>query len=358
MSSFELHVGNVRIGGGAPVSIQSMADIDTADVAKVLELARALGKAGCDILRVAVPNTRAVEALPEIISGSPIPIVADIHFDHLLALAAVKAGVHAVRINPGNIGAKDKVRTVAEACGEAGIPIRVGANSGSLPKGALEKAIKKTSFEKEAMAMALVDAAESEVRALEEFGFTQIKVSLKSSDVGVTVMANRMFAERCPNPLHLGVTEAGLPGRGTIKSAVGIGALLLDGIGDTIRVSLVSSPLEEVAVAKLILESVGARKPRFEIIACPTCGRKKIDVMRLAEKVEKALESLPDTCSASTTVAVMGCEVNGPGEAKAADFGVAGSSDGRVALFAHGEPLGTYPESDALDRLVNLIAKP
>jgi len=354
----KVRIGGVEIGGGAPVSIQSMTDTDTRDASATTAGIRALSAAGCEIVRVAVPDEAAAAALTEILSESPLPVVADIHFDHTLALSAIAAGVHGVRINPGNIGGRGNVRAVAEAAGEAGIPIRVGANSGSLPKGLLEKCSAEVALESDAMALALVEAASAEVELLDEFGFRDVKVSLKSSDAVVTVKANRVFSERFPNPLHLGVTEAGLPERGVVKSAVGIGSLLVDGIGDTIRVSLTADPVEEIAAAKLILESVGARVPRLEIISCPTCGRKEVDVVGLAERMERALRAADASGDLkSARIAVMGCPVNGPGEAKAADYGVAGTSGGKVVFFEKGRSLGVFTESEAMDRLLAALGR-
>lgn len=345
----QISVGDVKIGGGAPVSIQSMTNTDTHDAPATLAQIRRLAEAGCEIARVAVPDRKAVAVLQEIIDGSPIPVIADIHFDHRLALGAIAAGVHGVRINPGNIGDKDKVKAVAEAAGVAGIPIRVGANSGSLPAGLYEKELKDQQ-PGDAMASALVNSVLLQCRLLEQYGFDRIKVSLKSPDVPAMVKACRMFASRSDYPQHLGVTEAGTISRGTVKSAIGIGALLLDGIGDTLRVSLTADPVEEVKTAILILETVGLRTAFPEIIACPTCGRTEFDLIDLVDKVEKEIESIKQSgCRLKIKkVAVMGCVVNGPGEAAEAELGIAGVKGMKASIFQYGEIIGTYSLPAAL----------
>ncbi len=349
-------MGDVPIGGGAPVSVQSMANTGTRDPKATLAQIRCLFKAGCQIVRVAVPDMEAAEALHGIVSSSPMPVVADIHFDHRLALASIKAGVGGVRINPGNIGSKVKVKAVAEAAGEAGIPIRVGSNSGSLPKGLLESKVSKGLSRDDAMAESLVEAALEEAKLLESFGFDRIKVSLKASSVPVTVAACRRFSEVSDYPLHLGVTEAGTLFRGTIKSAVGIGTLLMEGIGDTLRVSLTADPVEEIKVAIAILEAAGLRSPMPEIVSCPTCGRTEVDLIGMASKVEAFVESVKASGKRInlSKIAVMGCAVNGPGEASDADLGIAGGR-GKFILFKFGRQVASLPESEAFEALKNEI---
>ena len=351
-------VGKLPVGGGAPVSVQSMTNTDTRNVARTLAQIKNLVKAGCEIVRVAVPDETAAHALPQIISGSSIPVIADIHFDARLALLAIEAGVHGLRLNPGNIGGPDKVRLVAEKAGEAGIPIRVGANAGSLPKGLLEDCMARCISREDAIAQALVESTLAQCRLLEECHFPAIKVSLKASDVSVTVSACRLIAARTDYPLHLGITEAGTLLRGSVKSAIGIGSLLLDGIGDTIRVSLTSDPVHELKVARLILEDVGLRSPCPEIVSCPTCGRTQVDLLGLAEKVERLVEELQASGALikMRKIAVMGCVVNGPGEARDADIGLAGGK-GVLMLFKKGEMVGTYSEREAFQLLREEILK-
>ena len=349
--SRQIMVGEVPVGGGAPVTIQSMTNTDTRNAAATLAQIREVAEAGCEIIRVAVPDEMAVAALPEIIAGSPIPVIADIHFDYRLALGAMGAGIHGIRINPGNIGGADQVRKVAEAAAAQRIPLRVGANSGSLQEGLLEEKLRRGIPHTQAMAEALVDSALEECAILEKHGFDQIKVSLKASDVAATFAACRMWVERSDYPLHLGVTEAGTPKRGIIKSAAGIGGLLLLGIGDTIRVSLTASPVEEVKAAKILLESVGLRQASPEIVSCPTCGRTEIDLIVLAGQVESMVESLQAQGKKIKLrkIAVMGCVVNGPGEAKDADLGITGGKD-KIILFRKGETLGVFPVAAGLAR--------
>ncbi len=341
------------VGGGSPVTVQSMANTDTRDARGTLRQIRELAKAGCDIIRVAVPDSIAAGKLPEIINGSPIPVVADIHFDYRLALMAIEAGVHAIRINPGNIGDEKKVRAVAEAAGEKDIPIRVGANSGSLPREFMMKFKPGMPRLDEALSDALVKSALEECRILEKYGFRKIKVSLKASDVPATVMAYRKFSEESDYPLHLGITEAGTLARGTVKSAVGIGALLLDGIGDTIRVSLTADPVEEVKTGIMILESAGARRACPEIVSCPTCGRTEINLIGLAGKIESEIERIRKSGKKIRLrkIAVMGCAVNGPGEARDADIGIAGGKKGKAVVFRKGKPAGVFTEAKALEIL-------
>jgi len=347
--SRRIMVGNVPVGGGAPVSIQSMTNTDTRDAAATLRQIRELAAAGCEIIRVAVPDDEAVAALPEILAGSPIPVIADIHFDYRLALGAIAAGIHGVRINPGNIGSEENVRQVAEAAGAGNIPIRVGANSGSLPEGM--RAGRNDANPVQSMAKALVDSALEQCRILEKYGFQQIKVSLKASDVAATFAACRLWPEYRDYPLHLGVTEAGTPKRGIIKSAAGIGGLLLEGIGDTIRVSLTAAPLEEVKTAKILLESVGLRQAWPEIVSCPTCGRTQIDLLALVGQVENMVEKLQAEGKRINLrkIAVMGCVVNGPGEAKDADLGITGGRD-KLILFRQGETMGVFSVEAGLAR--------
>ena len=347
-----IKVGSVAIGGGAPVSIQSMTNTPTSDPAATLAQIRALARAGCDIIRCAVPDEAAVRALPEILSGSPIPVIADIHFDYRLALGAIRAGIHGIRINPGNIGSGDRVRAVAEAAGEAGIPIRVGANSGSLPKGLYESHLAAGLSPRDAMAQSLAEASLEQVKLLEQYDFRQIKVSLKSSSVLSTVDACRRFAELSDIPLHIGITESGVPAAGLIKSAVGIGTLLLEGIGETIRVSLTADPLEEVRAGLQILEAAGLRSAEPEFVSCPTCGRTKIDLARLASEVYEFIESLKQQGKRIHLhkIAVMGCVVNGPGEARDADLGLAGG-DGKAVIFRSGTIVATLSPEEALERI-------
>ena len=338
-----IYVGGIPVGGGAPVTVQSMCNTKTSDANATLAQIRRLADAGCDIIRVAVPDMAAAEALREICADSPLPVVADIHFDYRLALAAAEAGVSKIRINPGNIGSPDRVKAVAEACGNRGIPIRIGINSGSLEKRLLEKYGAPT-------AEAMVESAAGHAALLEQFGFTDICLSLKSSSVPLTLAAYRLAAERFPYPLHLGVTEAGTLRQGTLQSAAGIGAMLLDGIGDTIRVSLTADPAEEISTGIAILKACGLRKSGVKVISCPTCGRTQIDLIAAANEVEQRLSG----CEKDITVAVMGCVVNGPGEAREADYGLAGGR-GEAALFKKGEIVGKAPEADMVDALIKLI---
>jgi (E)-4-hydroxy-3-methylbut-2-enyl-diphosphate synthase len=322
-----------------------MTNTDTRDAASTLRQIDALTAAGCEIIRVAVPDENAVKALPEIIANSRIPVIADIHFDYRLAVASIRAGIHGIRINPGNIGHEDNVRRVAEAAGEAGIPIRVGANSGSINPSFLNSCC-GTDHDQQ-LAEALVSSAMQQCQLLEKYDFNLIKVSLKASSVAATVLAYKAFAQRAGYPLHLGVTEAGTLYRGNIKSAVGIGSLLLSGIGDTIRVSLTADPLEEIKTGIRILEYCGLRDAEVDIIACPTCGRTEIDLFTLAGKVEALVEQIKQSGKKIKLkkIAVMGCVVNGPGEAKDADIGIAGGKN-QVILFKHGKIIGTYSESE------------
>ena len=342
-SERHISVGGVTIGGGAPVVVQSMTLTKTHDVEQTTAQIAALVSAGCEIARVAVPKTEDADALPKIVRLSPIPVIADIHFNASLALKAIDGGVAAVRINPGNIGGADKVEQVVRAAGAAGIPMRIGANSGSLPDHLRQ-------FATNDPAGALVEAALEQVRLLERLGFHDFKISVKSSSVPVMIQAYRRLSEKVPYPLHLGVTEAGPAFTGTVKSAIGIGSLLAQGIGDTLRVSLTADPVEEVRVAWEILRSLGLRHKGPMMIACPSCGRTNVDVLELAERVEERLEGYDQVFE----VAVMGCAVNGPGEAGDADFGIAGGRDAGF-IYAHGEVLRKVAQTELVDELFREI---
>ena len=338
-SERQIRVGGVAIGGGAPVVVQSMTLTKTHDVDATVAQIAALTSAGCELVRVAVPKLEDAEALPKIVYLSPVPIIADINFNASLALKAIEAGVASVRINPGNIGGADKTERVVRAAKKAGIPMRIGANSGSLPKHLVELAQEDT-------AAALVEEALEQVRILERMEYYDFKISVKSSSVPTMIRAYRMLSERVPYPLHLGVTEAGTPFSGSIKSAVGMGALLMDGIGDTMRVSLTADPVEEVKVCWEILKALGLRERGPVMIACPSCGRDNVGVWNLAEKVEERLQAYPQAFE----VAVMGCAVNGPGEAGDADFGIAGGRE-MGFLYAHGRVLKKAPSDVLIDEL-------
>jgi len=342
-STRQISVGGVAIGGGAPVVVQSMTLTKTHDVEATTAQIAALASAGCEVVRCAVPKTEDAEALRAIVRFSPIPVIADIHFNASLALKAIDAGVAAVRINPGNIGGDDKVALVVDAAKRAGIPMRIGANSGSLPKHLADLA-------QEDQAEALVEAALEEVRLLEKLDFRDFKISVKSSHVPTMIRAYRMLSEKVPYPLHLGVTEAGTPFSGSIKSSVGMGALLADGIGDTMRVSLTADPVEEVRVAFEILKALGLRERGPIMIACPSCGRDNVGVQQLAERVEERLHAYPQ----SFEVAVLGCAVNGPGEAGDADFGIAGGRDVGF-VYAHGRVLKKVSSDILVDELFHEI---
>ena len=340
-----IQVGNVTIGGGAPVVIQSMLNTATTDVQGSLAQIRRLQSADCQIARLAVPDKDAAEAFGKICAESPLPLVADIHFDYKLAIAAAEGGAAKIRINPGNIGGEDRVEAVVSVCKERNIPIRIGVNGGSLDKRLLEKYGHPT-------AEALVESAFEHLELLEKYGFYDTCVSMKSSTVPTMVAAARMFRSKCDYPIHIGVTETGPVRMGLMKSAMGIGALLLDGIGDTIRVSLTDDPVEEVYAAKDILKAAGLRKEGVNIISCPTCGRTKIDLIGLVNQVEEALKD----CQKPITVAVMGCVVNGPGEAREADIGIAGG-DGCGMLFEKGQPVEKLPYERLLPVLLERIEK-
>jgi len=339
----QINVGGVKIGGGAPVAIQSMLNTKTTDVEGSLAQIRVLQNAGCQIVRLAVPNMEAANAFSVICSQSPLPLVADIHFDYRLAIAAAEGGAAKIRINPGNIGGEDRVEAVVKVCKERNIPIRIGVNGGSLDKKLLQKYGHPT-------AEALVESAFRHIALLEKYDFYDTCVSMKSSTVPTMVAAARLFRQKCDYPLHIGVTETGPVRMGLMKSAMGIGALLLDGIGDTIRVSLTDDPVEEIYAAKDILKAAGLRKEGVNIISCPTCGRTNIDLIGLVNQVEQALKD----CEKPITVAVMGCIVNGPGEAREADIGIAGG-DGCGMLFERGQQLEKLPYDELLPALLKRI---
>ena len=343
MKTRQIRVGDVCIGGGAPVVIQSMLNTRTTDVEASLAQIKQLATAGCQIARLAVPNMEAARGFAQICKESPLPLVADIHFDYKLAIAAAEGGAAKIRINPGNIGGEDRVKAVVDVCKDRHIPIRIGVNGGSLEKELLEKYGHPT-------AEALVESAFGHLELLEKFGFYDTCVSMKSSTVPTMVAACRLFREKCDYPLHIGVTETGPVKQGLIKSAMGIGALLLDGIGDTIRVSLTDDPVEEVYAAKDILKAAGLRKEGVNIISCPTCGRTRIDLISLVNRVDEALRG----CEKPITVAVMGCIVNGPGEAREADIGIAGG-DGWGMIFEKGEQVEKLPYEQLLPALLARI---
>jgi len=336
----KVRVGQIYVGGDAPIAVQSMLNTDTRDVEASLRQIRALRTAGCDIVRLAVPDMAAADALAEITKGVDMPMVADIHFDYRLALRAIEHGVAKLRINPGNIGSRERVETVAKACQDKGIPIRIGVNSGSLEKDLLEKYGGP-------VPEALVESALRHVAILDEVNFNDVIISIKSSNVMRTVEAYRLLSKQTDLPLHIGVTEAGTTWRGTIKSAVGIGTLLAEGIGDTLRVSLTGDPLEEIKVGREILKSVGYLKEGIEFVSCPTCGRTEIDLIGIATEVEKRLEGLNKLIK----VAVMGCAVNGPGEAKDADIGIAGGK-GVGIIFKKGVIVRRVSEAELVDALM------
>jgi len=344
-------IGDVPVGGGAPVSVQSMTNTPTEDVVATLRQIGQLQEAGCQIVRVAVTGAgrsgmrRALQSLREIVEGSPLPVVADVHFDHRLALVALEAGVHGLRINPGNIGGEEKVGEVALAARAAGVPIRVGVNAGSLPRHILAKHGHPTP-------RALVESALEEISILEKYGFYDIKVSVKASSVPQTIEAYRLLSRAVDYPLHLGVSEAGPPWTGTVKSAVGIGTLLAEGIGDTIRVSLAGDPVEEVRAGLAILRVLEMAEGGADIVACPTCARCRIDVAAIAGELERRLADLRPRLR----IAVMGCSVNGPGEAREADVGIAGGRE-RGLLFRRGEPVGWFPKEELLAVLLREVER-
>lgn len=341
----QIMIGTVPVGGGAPVSVQSMCSTKTDNMSATVDQILRLEEAGCEIVRVAVPDMAAARAVGQIKSRIHIPLVADIHFDYKLALECAGQGIDKIRINPGNIGGEDRVKAVADACRAGNIPIRIGVNGGSLEKELLKKYGGVT-------AEALAESALGHAALLEKFDFTDICISVKCSSVPVTVGAYRLLSERCPYPLHLGVTEAGTPSMGMVKSAMGIGGLLCLGIGDTLRVTLTADPVEEIYAAKKILLAAGLRQEGPNIIACPTCGRTNIDLIPMAEEVERRLTG----CRKPITVAVMGCVVNGPGEAAAADVGIAGGK-GEGLIFRRGEIMRKVPQDRLVDELMEEIAR-
>ncbi len=341
----KVKAGNVEIGGGAPVSVQSMLCVPVHDIEKNVEQARRLQAAGCDIVRVTVPDKEALKTVEALKKNISIPLVADIHFDYKLALQSVAAGVDKVRINPGNIGSDDKVKLVADACRNAGVPIRIGVNSGSLEKNILAKYGAATPE-------AMVESGLYHISLLEKFDFNDIVLSLKSSDTQTMYKAYELAAEKCRYPLHLGVTEAGTENMGVIKSAAGIGGLLLRGIGNTIRISLTDDPVKEVEAGIKLLKAIGIRKEGVRLVSCPTCGRTEIDLIGIAKEAEKRLEKI----NKNITVAIMGCVVNGPGEASAADIGIAGGK-GCGVIFKKGEIIAKADEKDLLNLLMQEIEK-
>ena len=339
----QIEARGVKIGGSTPVTVQSMCNTKTWDAEATLKQIRSLRAAGCDIVRLAVPDMRSAEALEAIRAGTDMPLVADIHFDYRLALMAAERGIDKIRINPGNIGGEDHVRAVADACKARHIPIRIGVNAGSLEKQLLEKY-------GHPCAEAMIESAQTHARMLEKVGFEDICLSLKTSSVPLTIESYRLAAETFDYPLHLGVTETGTEYNGTIQSAVGIGTLLCEGIGNTIRVSLTADPVREVAAGIAILKAAGLRKGGVRFVSCPTCGRTEIDLISLASEVEKRVSSL----NRDITVAVMGCVVNGPGEAREADYGIAGGVD-KGLIFKKGRVVGTYPYDRLIDVLMDMI---
>ena len=344
-SKLQVSAGNVKIGGGAEVTIQSMLNVPSTDIEGSVKQAIELEQAGCQIIRAAIPNMDAVKLIPKLKEAVSVPIVADIHFDYKLALEACAAGVDKIRINPGNIGSDDKVKAVAQACNARNIPIRIGVNSGSLEKEILAKYGHPTP-------QALCDSALYHASLLEKFDFHNIVLSMKSSTVSTMVKAYELAAQQCDYPLHLGVTEAGTERMGIIKSAAGIGSLLLHGIGDTIRVSLTDDPVKEVYAANDILKAIDIRKGGIQFVSCPTCGRTRIDLVKIANEVQDRLRD----CKKDLKVAVMGCVVNGPGEAREADIGIAGG-DGCGLVFKNGEILYKIPENKLVDALVEEVEK-
>ncbi len=342
MSTRTVHVGSVAIGGGNPISVQTMTKTDTRDVVATVAQIREIFAAGCDIVRLAVPDSIAADALGQIIPQSPIPVIADIHFDYQLALKAVKNGVHGLRINPGNIGNRERVQKVADACADAGIPIRIGVNAGSLEKELLETYGPTPEV--------MVESAAGHIRYLEDLNFTDIKVSLKASDVAKTVAACRLFAERFDYPQHIGVTEAGTEHTGLVKSYIGIGALLLDGIGDTIRVSLTADPVREVLAGREILRALGMLPGVPKFVSCPTCGRLDFNIRKFAPLIEKEVENL----GGNITVAVMGCAVNGPGEAREADVALCGGK-GYAAIYRKGRLIAKTGEENLVETFMKVV---
>ena len=343
--SIGFNIGNVAVGAGAPISVQSMCNTDTRDVKATLRQIDELAEAGCELIRLAVLDMDAAQALGEIVKKSPVPVISDIHFDYRLAIQSINSGVSALRLNPGNIGKRENVEAVVKLAKQQKIPIRIGVNAGSLEKSLVQNG-------ELSLAEKLVESALGHIKILEDLDFGLIKVSLKSSDVLTTIDAYKLIADKIPYPLHLGVTEAGTLKAGLVKSSVGIGALLAAGIGDTIRVSLTENPVEEVFAGFEILKSLGLRQKGVNFISCPTCGRTQIDLIALAKKVEERFKNLDKPL----TIAVMGCAVNGPGEARGADFGIAGGV-GEGLVFKKGEIIAKVPENMLLDKLEEVIQK-
>lgn len=341
----KVKIGDIFIGGDAPISVQSMTNTDTRNTEVTIAQIKKLEKVGCDIVRIAVPDIIAAKNISNIKKGVSIPMVADIHFDYRLALEAIKQGIDAIRINPGNIGNEDRTRQVVEACKKNNIPIRIGVNGGSLEKEILEKYNGPTTE-------AMVESAMKHIKILENLDFYDIVISLKNSDIRKSVKAYRLMSEKVDYPLHLGITESGGIKKGTIKSSIGVGSLLVDGIGDTIRISLTGDPTEEVKVGKEILRSIGLLNDKIKIVSCPTCGRCQINLIELANQVENKIEHIKK----DITVAIMGCAVNGPGEAREADLGIAGGT-GIGLLFKNGEIIRRVPQENIVDELINEIDK-
>lgn len=342
--SKEILIGNVKIGNNNPISVQSMCNTDTRDINKTAHQIKELADAGCELVRLAVLNKDAAEAIKELVKISPVPLIADIHFDYRLAIQCINNGISALRLNPGNIGKQENVEKVVNLAKQQNVPIRIGVNAGSLEKDLLDKDIP--------LAQKMVESAMKHIKILEDLDFDKIKVSLKSSDVMTTIEAYRLMAEKVEYPLHLGVTEAGTLKGGLIKSSVGMGALLAEGIGDTIRVSLTENPVEEVFAGYEILKSLKLRQRGVNFVSCPTCGRTQIDLISLAKKVENRFKNLDK----NITIATMGCAVNGPGEARHADFGIAGGI-GEGYVFKKGEIIARVPEAELLDKLEEVIMK-
>ena len=352
--SKQIQIGNVKIGGGAPVVVQSMTNTDTRDVASTIQQIKELEEYDCEIIRVAVPDMEAAQALKKIKKGIKIPLIADIHFDYRLALAALEAGVDGFRLNPGNIGDHEQIKKVVLAAKERGVPIRIGVNAGSLPERnyLLDSRVKPENDKGVNVANRMVDAALEQVELLESLDFDLIKVSLKAFDVPTTIAAYKAIASKIPYPLHIGITESGTPHTGVIRSSIGIGTLLYLGIGDTIRVSLTAHPREEVIAGYEILKSLSLRQHGPILVSCPTCGRTEVDIIKLAQQVETELHKIKKPIK----VAVMGCVVNGPGEAKYADVGIA-CGKGRGILFRNGEKIGVIEEKDFVQALMNEVEK-
>ena len=348
----QVRCGRVLIGGGAPVSIQSMTNVDTRDSEKLLAQIKALESAGCDIVRVAIPDETAAKSFAKVRQETEMPLVADIHFNYKLALAAIEAGADKIRINPGNIGADDRVAKVVEAAGNKGIPIRVGVNSGSLDKKLLAKYGGVT-------AAALAESAIDTLSKIERMGFDDLVLSIKSSNVKMNYDAHMLVKEMTDHPLHIGITESGTPENGRLKSAVGIGGLLLAGVGDTLRVSLTDDPVNEVIFGRKILESVGLREKSIEIVSCPTCGRTEVNLIDMANEAEESLREIGDRRALlglkPLKIAVMGCVVNGPGESREADYGIAGGNKEGL-VFAHGEIIAKVAEDELIPTLIDIVS--